>query len=703
MKRLTCLILSICLLFALSSCKAQDKSTESQPQASSSSGESSETSSKQEASSGGSLDVGESSSEPEGVIDDNSSYPFDDYDPFPEDTEDFEDPYDWDDELPGLDDELPGLDDEPAYVSPIQMVGTKLKKGESKRKITVETDNIVYKDFLSFGGNVFPGLMSDEGKSATGMNDVNFEIERKRFVSAKPQLNRLLFNVEYMVTNTGNEQKDGENYNSGIYDFDNDRMKAVYKYIEMIDSYGGLVELNYGWKAAKRIQSWFSLSDTNPTGSAPYDLEGYSEACAALVEHLVKDKGYDNIHALCFFNEMEHATHDYDTLGDRFVYYHAMLKFVKENLEKRGLFDDIEIWVAEDGVKSGSAEYFRDCFGKNLSGYTFHEYPHAYAENSFYSGLFETSCTLFGKFPQPVYFTEFNTCVYEDTWLRGEELKKREAVPGYRHWGWETTNTSIFIALANSGSAGASRWGYGTDFWSDPLSVFNSGESWKAHWFAPITTDNINNGVNFHFYEDAMLTNYVPAFSKVLQVYFEGEDIRASAFELADGNYTVIVEANKTGSDRELEISFDKALGKDFYNIDFDYNYKRTGSANVPSPNFVYKSVGKTINDTIDGDYGIYVYTTKAPIKQIDLETVAFEKKAGEKVQLKATKIDCSPSDEIEWKIAAVSDETLNASVSSSGEFILPSSAKAGDQFAITAYLKNDEMIFNTAVISVIE
>ena len=610
-----------------------------------------------------------------------------------------EDPFDYDDLFDWFD-----VDDliEEEYVSPIQMVGTAVDDSNPKRKISIETDNIVFNDFLSIGGNVFPGIMSDEGRAASGMNDVYFEVEKKRFVSAKPQLNRLIFNVDYMVTNTGDEEKDGWNYNNGIYDLENDRTQACYKYIEMIESYGGLVELNYGWKAATRIQSWFSLSDTNPTGSAPYDLEGYSKACAEFVKYLLVDKGYKNIHSLCFFNEMEHATHDYDTLGDRFVYYVAMLKFVKEGLDKYGLYDEIEVWVCEDGIKSGSAEYMQEHFGEHISGYSFHEYPHAYNEGSFYSGLFNTICRMYGRIKKPIYFTEFNTGVFEDTLLTGDALKDREAVAGYRHWHWENNTTAIFMALANSGSLGASRWGYGTDYWTDPLSLFNIGESWKAHWYAPITISQINNGVNLHYYEDAILTNYVPAFSDVLQVYWEGEDIRVSAFQLNDGNYTFVVQAEKTDKNRSIEFTFDKAIGKDINKFVYKNTMARSGSANVPSLKKTFTNVGKTLTDNIDGEYGTYVYTTCSPIKQIDMPTVAFNAKAGDTVKIDASLLDCGEDDTIEWKISATEGESI-ATVDSKGNFIVPSDAVVGDLFAVTAYLKSDKMIFNTAVVTVVE
>jgi len=632
------------------------------------------------------------------LFDDSAEEETDDEDIENEDIED--DPLDLDDIYDWLD-----IEDlvEQEYVSPIQMVGTAVDDNNPKRKISIETNNIVFKNFLSIGGNVFPGLMSNEGRQGSGMNDVYFEVERKRFVSAKPQLNRLLFPVDYMVTNTGNEEQDGWNYNNGIYDFENDKAQAAYKYIEMIDSYGGLVELNYGWKAAERIQSWFSLSDTNPTGSAPYDLRGYSNACAALVKYLLVDKEYTNIHALCFFNEMGHEGYDFDTLGDRMAYYVAMLRFVKEGLDKYGLFDDIEIWVCEDGFRDESAEVMQKHWGENISGYSFHEYAHAYGEGYFYTGIFNKICEVYSYIKKPMYITEFNTGVFEELTATGPEADRHKTAPGYREWHWENNTTSLFIALANTGALGGSRWGYGTDYWTDPFYHFNSGDSWKAHWYPPLSTDQINNGMNLHFYEDAILTNYIPAFSDVLQVYWEGEDIRVSAFKLEDGNYTFVVQAKETGSDRTIELSLDKAIGKDFNKFVYKNSMSKSGSANIPSLEKTFKSVGNSLVDTIDGEHGTYVYTTCAPVKQIDMPTVAFDAKAGDTVKVEVGFIDCNGDEALEWKVSAATNKNVSASVDSEGNFTVPADANVGDCFAITASLKSDKMIFNTAVVTVVE
>ncbi len=51
----------------------------------------------------------------------------------------------------------------------------------------LKTDKVVHKDWLSTGGNIFPGLMSETGMEFTGMNWSLFEIERKRFTSAKAE------------------------------------------------------------------------------------------------------------------------------------------------------------------------------------------------------------------------------------------------------------------------------------------------------------------------------------------------------------------------------------------------------------------------------------------------------------------------------------------------------------------------------------
>ncbi len=218
---------------------------------------------------------------------------------------------------------------------------------------------------------------------------------------------------------------------------------------------------------------------------------------------------------------MGHTGHDFDTLGDRKVYYLSMLKMIKNDLRKENLFDNIKIWVAEDGVYSGTAQYFQKNWDSNLSGYCFHHYPHDNSSGEgFYTYMHSVGELLKGTFKKPVYITEYATGVYDEI-LNGY-LKNDDIKAGYRPWNWEDTTASFYIACANSGISGGSRWGYSTDFFTSINVVGFQNSDFRNHWDKTTSVDSINNGLKFSYYQEALLTNYVPQHSSVLQTDWQG-------------------------------------------------------------------------------------------------------------------------------------------------------------------------------------
>lgn len=599
---------------------------------------------------------------------------------------------DW--EIPEEDWELPEIDLS-EYESPIPMTGTKVEESNKVRKLKVETKNKVHKNFRSFGGNIFPALISDEGKEKSGMNEALFEIEKKRFVSAKPQVNRMLFNVDYMMTNNGDPIKDKEDWENGVYSLNNDKIDAVIEYIEMIGSYGGAIELNFGWKAANRIQDWYSLSDINPAGSAPANLKAYAKACGTLLEYLIEDRDYSQIKAVSFSNEIMAENQDFDVLGDKADYYFALVRFVSAELKSRKLHNKVEIWGFENNHHTTPIDLAEKC-STYLGTYTFHHYYH---ELSTFAEWFELGETLKGSYKLPAYLGECSVGIYE---LKDLE----ETFAGYSKWGWENNTTALFIALANSGVTGGSFWTYATPYWSDPLLIFAGEydqETTEQLWQSPVNNKQINQGMRHKFYSVSMLSNYIKADSTVLQVYWEGEDIRFAAFELSDGNLTLVVEAKETGKQRNLEFEFDDEINKTFYKIEYKpETLTTTASAIVPRCVDTFKDVGDTLKDSVDGKYATYIYTTMKPIKQIDFgDAVAFECDKTGSLELPANLIDCEQSDEVIWSISKSTNESAKGSVDQNGKYTPDADAQSGDMIAVRASLKSDLMVYNVAVITI--
>ena len=114
--------------------------------------------------------------------------------------------------------------------------------------------------------------------------------------------------------------------------------------------------------------------------------------------------------------------------------------------------------------------------------------------------------------------------------------------------------------------------------------------------------------------------------------------------------------------------------------------------------------------DTVDKDYGMYLYTTMAPVKQIEIdgESILHKIEEGtESYKFTAKTIDCT--DEIVWSISAATDGNRNSkmgkcgTIDSNGVYKPDKNASVNDKIAIRASLKSDPTIHDTVVVRIVE
>ena len=594
--------------------------------------------------------------------------------------------------------------EEEVYTSPIQMEGTSVDAGDSLRTIQVEPDNVVFEDFQSTGANLSPGPLTAKGMTYLGMNDVYWEVEKKRLISASPQYIRFLFPVDYIITDTEPNPRrtdwqnnaDYINYKNGVYDFESEAMQAVYKYLDVLKDCGSRVQINFGWVVSARIQSWFSVSDIDAGMSAPADLELFGKACAALMQELL-DRGYTNVVSVSLYNEMNGGAQI--TLGASEPYYVSMVKNVDSALRAAGIRDKVQLLgpeVAEIESSRAYVDYVYENARDQLDALTGHCYYRGTTFN--YPVLYDIGNLLRNRYAVRFYLSEFNTGNYDwNAEISGVPVEQSEGGA----WAWNNSAASFLIGCANTGIAGAARWAYCTQYWTDPLGFGSHRGSYQSLWLPPCTTDMVNNGVLEKFYEESILTNYVKAGSDVLMVKWEGQDTRVAAFRLPDGNYTIVVEMNEADSERKLDIQFDRAIGKTFYKMVFNHRVEKNGNALVPRNTAAFQNVGKSLTDTVGAEYATYVYTTARPIKQVELNQVTANCTAGSSVQFRANLVDCDNGDSIEWSIAAATDEAKKGSVDHNGVYTADTGASAGSTIAVKAALKSNPKVYAIAVVTI--
>lgn len=591
-----------------------------------------------------------------------------------------------------------GDDDEgeKEYTAPIQASGEKVEG--NARTVTVDTSNVVFEDFMSIGTNMFTAALTSDMQKKYGFNESYFELQKKQIQTLNITTGRLLFCVDWMVTDTEENpsrsdwknNKDYKNYINGVYDFDNEIMQSMYTYLDAYKEVGTEINLNFGWKNAERISTWFALPTSNPFSSAPRDLDAFANAAAALLDHLVNDKGYTNIKNLTFYNE---PVNEYSTIGDKPTYYAHMINKTYAALKKVNLHKKISILAAEHttidyNMETSWFDLFLEKCGSNISGFTHHTYYDPGVDVD-YNVYFDYYTRIYGHIRTPMLITEYSDNWFSTT-VTSKDASKR----------WNYSDASQLIAAANTGMKGILGWetigGYA------PTVNFYGGGGYSSYF----PKDKTSASSTGYFYNGtALINNYVGTYADVLQVNWTGDDIRTSAFKRSDGEYTVIVEANIADSERELTVDFGKKLGKTVYKYTYDYSCGKSGNQTgadsiIPQAVSVYNSVGKTLTDTLSADYRVYIYTTAAPKKQVAFDSVWNECSQSGTISLSARLLDCNSGDKLVWSVAS-STGSEKGSVSSTGIYTPASTAKAGDLIAVKAQLKSDSSVYSIVLISI--
>lgn len=657
-----------------------------------------------------------------------------------------------------IDDPDPGNDN--LFYSRIQKNGEAVEGKE--RVFNVDVDDVVFKDFVGLGTNAFPGSMVPEYNKLHGAKNnneydlVSLEVDRKRFMSMKPHYMRMWFQVEYITTTEEADpyredienNKDFQNYTNGIYDFDSEEMTAHYPMFDMYKDCGIHVGVNYGWKNHPRISNWWAFPGiSNPQASAPYDLDAYAKSCAATMYELYVKRGYTNMDMLTFFNE---PFNTYDFLG--FVnmkdYFCMMLELVDKELKAKGIRDDIEVWAIEQGSISIGTPHFTDYVYERANQYfdvcTPHYYYGTHGEENDYSTAFDTFAFLHNRYSKtPVYLNEYYTGAYGNIDIKIESNERTL-------WkDWNDSEASYLIAVANAGCQGMASWGI-TGGWIPETNNFNVASGFQASWNTPLNETAIkldedhkvegkylSYGVNANFYEKSLLTNYVPMYSDVLMIDWEGDDVRGAAFKTPDGNYTVVIEANGhvdhtladryyAGLVRNLTINFknnDKDLVFNKFHVNLD-TQEVNGHATVnPCEKTINVKAGEALKDTLDKEYGLYVYTTLPPIKQIEIDTsvntalqevkelggivsqpnsIWFDAYEDDTFDLDAKLIDCE-NEEIVWSVArtAGADNFININSTTGVITFNQANVTEGSRAAVRASLKSNPDIYDVVIIEV--
>lgn len=672
-----------------------------------------------------------------------------------------EDPFEDDENLEGDEDEdwvvEEDIADDFTYEKIIEPYGT-LPVDGNKRNININnsTDGIIFTNFSGISTNIYPTQGMLLSQQRTGDREAFVEINGDRFNNIKATFARSWFQIDWMMTNecaekglnyndfakNWEENPDYQNYYNGIYSFDNEQMQSCIDYWSMMEEAGTEIYLAFGWKVANRIQNWFSSDMRYSRESAPRDLDAYADAAVALYKYVREDVGLTNFSTLAFYNEPGQvyagsiAYQDFCVSGDKRVWWMNMVKKCREALDKNGLEDVIIASADHSGTVMTNEDryvtvYLNNTIPELVDMWGLHIYPgRVWMIPNGYDAQYEILCdamrymsTLYGA---NTYVTEYY----------GSVLHDESSVYRWELHGWDCSNAAFLIAAANNGIRGNFHWGFTGGYLCDPL-MFDPANGSTAAWLMP--KSGTLDGVQHQFYEIALMNNYIPKDANVHNIEWAGDDIRASAFTSPDGkDFSLIVEAAEESTKKEIEVSLTESLGgKDINVFYYDFDTEYTSNAIIPTLYHTIKNVNSSFSyDKIDGDYGVYIFTTLEPVKQIalfnpddsSLDAVYNTVAVGGEVSIKPRFIDFdeTPSaDNVIWEIKRyscapaydnendeelksvslekITDELGELKVAADGTVTYKTldNAKSGDIIALRCTLKSDKDVWCSAIVEV--
>jgi len=535
------------------------------------------------------------------------------------------------------------------------------------RRAKVSTEDVILKDFIGSGSNVFPTSFSEDGIKA-GYNEVFWELEKHHIVKMRPHCVRMWFQIDWIVQTL-------TQYENGDWQFDSPAMNSVVKYCRFFNEAGIEVELNFGWKIGSAVQDWFSikeLPEKSKKNSAPSDLYNYGKACAATLEYLILDNGCDNVKYLSFYNEPALSPHnvfrDFSMSGDTVGYWASMAKYAHYFIKRSRIAEAVEIWGCEqDGWYGDIMERMNVLIPDVFSRHTIHRYFTTYDEICHWYDT-EIIPNSDGK---PVLLTEYGN-------------SSRNCAS------WDCSHASALLAGASHGVGGAFNWVLSGQPLPDPLGWMHSrsakgcaDDGYTCWEFLPIveTLDEVGES----FYELCLLTNYIPNHAQALRCGLCGDirDLRINAF-FHNGEYTVCVE-NRQGESRDVEIKFDKPINRKFYR--HVYTLHRSGEGNlIIPPSEKEIETNDTLSDTTLTERSLIVYTTMKPVPQVIMENVDIRVPAGSHIEIRTTVLDSDEAPKL-----SVSKSLCKGAVLRGNTVIIPPDAEAGAMLAVKAELPTRE------------
>ena len=432
------------------------------------------------------------------------------------------------------------------------------------RTITVDTDTVVNEDFIGIGTNHWSSAYIN------GMNDAYQTVYEERNAIQELKYVRMMFCASWLVDRSLPAEQQKWEYENGIYHWENLDAVNFFQKVKMYHDIGATVVVNIGGREFSDVASWWQVEDAGVSigglRSAPANLDAFADMSYAIFEK-AWDMGYDNVTHLAFFNETNGGS--FEVFVSRQEYWEVMLKKVHNEFkshtytgnpqspyynknardaiymigtELSGFYNEPDIisWLeyAKENLveEDGTAIY---------DGLCSHQYPHY--------KTWETATELYNKLGAE----------YPGIWANEFGPRALQGATGSLesdiNADFKYSETSQLIAMSNAGYGGVATWSASGEYINTIGHTFAVGMMGMWDFISQDIDD-----IRTIYGERGLYTRYIPKNSKVYKSTADSDDIVCAVYG-KDGDFSALLEVEKSSDSRELTIDFGSAAaGKTF-------------------------------------------------------------------------------------------------------------------------------------------
>ncbi|HOK08215.1 MAG TPA: hypothetical protein PLJ10_00975 [Candidatus Hydrogenedens sp.] len=297
---------------------------------------------------------------------------------------------------------------------------------QKQNEVTLHINNKPLKKKLLGFGAEDDGRFYDTNNKIEGVDDEAVQLRKERIISIQPHWVR-----------TFAWFKDWDPKDDGLsFTFDSDGMQSLYKTIEEYQKLNTIVNIT--------CVNW----------GIPYpweDVDKRTNSIVALLKHLIKNKGFNNIKYFTLTNEPNYFFY---TKGNRFDKYKELHKKLKERFKKEGL--SIQIVGSDDAM---GTDWFQKCLeDKDYQSYVNIWASHFYWQYNtvyFADKLFHERIELMNKY---VKNNKHHIFTVTEFGVTDQRFKPPSINPIMQEYKGALYSVALIIDGLNQGVSGYSLW-----------------------------------------------------------------------------------------------------------------------------------------------------------------------------------------------------------------------------------------------------